>query len=344
MFDDRLNEPLGLLTVLSMRGVGATTADKVVAAFGSLRELHEADPAACKGVLNKTQAEAFRDAASLWAARDAAQAILARAADCGVRVVTAFSDEFPQRFAGIEDRPLLLYVQGDLSVAERSVAVIGTREPSRFGEVVARRLTDYLLDAGWTPAATLTHGVAAIAQGAALDRGVPSLAVISGGHDLLASDRQSELADRILEMGGAVVGEHPIGREPETGSIIRCHRLMTGLSAGTVIVQAIESEMPMQAARYATMQGRPLYVPFPTGAHAEDPLNKGPLMLATGNGMDLVRAIGAKNEFVSLVSERYMDSPLAKPLVSRDDYPAMIADFEASHSAHAKAEPVAAYG
>lgn len=344
MFDDRLTDPLGLLTVIAVRGVGPTTAEKIVKAFPTLRALHEADPAACKGVMNKTLVESFADAPTLWAARDAAQAILSRADELGVHVVTAFSEAYPERFALAEERPMLLYVRGDLTVADRTVGVVGTREPSRFGEVVTQRLVDYLADAGWAPATTLTQGVARIAQESALDRGLATLGVISGGHDLLLSDRQEAMAERILANGGAVVGEHAFGREPETGSIIRCHRLITGLSAGTVIVQTPSGEMPMQAARYATMQGRPLYVPLPSGAHAEDPLNAGPIMLARGNGMDLVHAIGAKNEFVDLVTARYLDTPLAHGLASKEDYPGMLQAFEASRLMENRAEPSLAYG
>ena len=330
MFDDRLTDPLGLLTVLSVRGVGPATAEKIVRAFPTLRALHEADPASCKGVMNKSLVESFAQSAVMWTARDAAQSILSRANDLGVQVVTAFSEAYPERFARSEDRPLLLYVRGDLSASDRTVGVVGSREPSRFGEVVARKLTDFLADTGWAPATTLINGVAGIAQECALDRGLATVGVISGGHDLLMSERQEALAERIVANGGCVVGEHAFGYEPEQGSIIRCHRIITGLSAGTVVVQAATGDMSMQAARYAVMQGRPLYAPVATGDFAADPLNAGPLLLAQGNGMDLVGAIGAKGALVDLVTARYMDTPLANPLASRDDYPEMVAAFEAS--------------
>lgn len=330
MLDTYLGDPLGIMAVLGMHGVGVTTAEKALARFGTLREMHEAPPEACKGVLNATIAAAFRDLPRLQESFDRAQREVDAAERLQARILTPFDEGYPERLRETYERPLILYAWGDLSCTDRSVAVVGTREPTKFGEVVTERMTGMLTDAGWAIVSGLARGVDHIAHETALAADAKTVAVIGSGLDTLASERQRDLLRRILDAGGAAVTEKAFGYEAEPASLIRRNRIISGLSASTLVMQAKSTSGTMQTVRYAMMQGRPIYAPVPSGRNAEDEVSQGLLMLVNGTGLDVAVALkAAKGSFLDLVTEHYSDRPAASGIAGREDYARVLDELDA---------------
>lgn len=329
MLDTPLTDPLGVMTVMAMRGVGVATAEKALARFGSLRELHDSSPESCKGVLTAPQAAAFRDMHRLEEAHAAALAERDRAEECGAMLLTPWDEGYPERLRGIPERPLVLYAMGDLSGAERAVACVGTREPNKFGETVCRRMTAMLADGGYAIVSGLARGIDHDAHEVALERRVPTLAVLGCGLDGLSTERQRGLAQRILDAGGALLTEQPFGREAEPGTLIRRNRIQSGISLATFVMQSKPDGGTMQTVRYSLMQGRPVYAPMPSGLHARDEANAGLMLLLTGTGPDLAAAIGAKGSFVDFVAEHWSDRPPATAISGTADYVRVLAELEA---------------
>lgn len=317
------------LAILAIKGIGDTSARKLVERFGSIEEIQSAPDEAFKGVVNQTIREALRDVDLMGRAIDRAHGSMERANRLGGVVLTRFDDAYPRRLKEFEESPLLLHAIGDLSVLEHSVAVVGTREPSHYGEVVTNRLAGLLAAEGFAIVSGLAYGVDSIAHRAALQHGTPTVAVLGCGLDALTSRSKQELADKILSGGGAIVSEQPFGKPEDAGTLIRRNRIQSGSSVATFITQCGVASGTMHTMRYAVQQGRPIYVPMPPDGYAEEPQNEGVLMLAGTPGSQLAERVDVKSTIAEILETRFADRPVVNVLRGRDDYPRMLAEIRA---------------
>lgn len=315
------------LAILAIKGIGDTSARKLVDRFESLEEIRTAPDEAFKGVVNQTIREALRNDALMQRALERADEAQATADRLGAVILTRFDEAYPRRLKGFEENPLLLHAIGDLSSLEHSVAVVGTREPSHYGEVVTNRLAGLLADEGFGIVSGLAYGVDSIAHRAALQHGAPTVAFLGCGLDALTSRTKQSLADAILSGGGAIVSEQPFGKPEDAGTLIRRNRLQSGSSAATFITQCGVASGTMHTMRYAVQQGRPIYVPMPPDGYAEEPQNEGVLMLAGTPGSQLAERVDVKASIVEILETRFADRPVVNVLRGRDDYPRMLAEI-----------------
>jgi DNA processing protein len=106
---------------------------------------------------------------------------------CGARILSPLDAEYPKLLAATKDDPFLLYVRGDLAPSpEKSVAIIGTREPTPHGEIIATRITQFFVEQGWSVVSGLALGCDAIAHRAAIDAGGHTVAVLAHGLQTIA--------------------------------------------------------------------------------------------------------------------------------------------------------------
>jgi len=328
VLDIPLASSLGVMTLMSVKGVGGVTVEKAIARFATLGEVHAASPEACKGALNAAVAATLRDRAVLDAAWDAARRESDTAAAEGVALLTPFDAAYPERLRDAPDRPLVLYAAGDISTLDRSVACVGTRDPTPFGDIACRRIGAALAEAGWCIVSGLARGIDHAAHETALACGAPTVAVVASGLDAMGSERQRDLARRILDGGGALLSEQPFGREADSGTLVRRNRIQSGVSVATFVMQSRRDGGTMQTARYALTQGRPIYAPVPPGRHATEEASEGLLLLLEGDGPALAAAIGAGKAFTQLATENWSGRPVASPVAGRDDYPRVLSEIE----------------
>ena len=339
MHDIRLSEALGLMTLRGLHGLGPVTIGKLLGRFETFGALMDASQDDCKGTLNARQYAGLRQAGAVATAHEAALRERDRAVRDGIEILTPTCPGYPERLAGIPERPMLLYALGDLASTQRSVACVGTRHPTAFGRAVTERFVACLADGRWTVVSGLAEGIDDIAHEAALLHDIPTVAVIACGMDMLHDQRQRRLAERILDAGGALVSEQAFGTPVDKGPLIRRNRIQSGLSAGTVVLQATRSGGTMQTARYALIQGRPLFAPVPPPKLAHEEASAGLVLLTSGTGPDLVAAIEARDPFASMMAERFPDGPVATAIRSRDDYPAVLERLEQELGADLAATP-----
>jgi DNA processing protein len=203
--------------------------------------------------------------AALRYRRDAAEigAVLAACARGGIRILAFDEDEYPPLLRRLEDPPLVLYALGDAKVLSLpAVAVVGSRNASRYGRRVAGELCRALAAAGICVTSGLAFGIDAVAHEAALSSGT-SAAVLAGGVDVLHPKRHRELYAR-LRREGCVVSEMPPGTATLPFRFPIRNRIVTGLCAATVVVEASIRSGSLVSARHAAEQGRDVYaVPGP---------------------------------------------------------------------------------
>jgi DNA processing protein len=250
---DRTRYYLGFNLV---NGIGPARLDRLIDHCGSIEAAWHADP--------DTLAAAGLDAktiAALLAARRSfdLDAALERAARAGVALITREHPAYPAALAPIPAPPPLLYVKGQLSHADAwSVAVVGTRSPTTYGKEVTRRIVGELAAAGITIVSGLAIGIDTIAHTAALEAGGRTIAVLACGVDLIYPERNVALADRILA-SGALVSEFPLGTRPTPQLFPVRNRLISGLTLGTLVVEAGEKSGALITVDYALEQGRDVF-------------------------------------------------------------------------------------
>ena len=187
----------------------------------------------------------------------------------GVHVIGYFEERFPQRLREIPSPPAVLYVRGEIEAlhAPRALAVVGTRNPSRFGATAADTLTRAAASTGAVIVSGLAAGVDALAHEAALAEGAPTVALLGGGVDAPTPAANRGLAERILAAGGALVSEQPLGTPPTPQTLVARNRLQSGLAACVLVAQTAERGGTVYTARFAAQQGRPVFCPSPIGDH-----------------------------------------------------------------------------
>jgi DNA processing protein len=182
-----------------------------------------------------------------------------RLEDAGVSAFTWHDAEYPPRLKEIYDLPPVLYVRGELLPQdERSVAVVGTRKPSAYGREAAYRMTYDLARASVTIVSGLARGIDAIAHRAALEAGQRTIAVVASGVDIVYPAEHASLAAQIVQHG-ALVSEHPLGVRPDAGNFPRRNRIMSGMTLGTLVVEAGQSSGALITAHHALEQNREVF-------------------------------------------------------------------------------------
>jgi DNA processing protein len=162
---------------------------------------------------------------------------------------------YPEPLAAIEDAPPLLALRGDAALLLRpSIGVVGARNASVGGRKLAEELSRDLGVAGLVVASGLARGIDAAAHQGALATG--TVAVFAGGLDQVYPPEHDSLAQAILDQGGALISEMPLGTEPQARHFPRRNRLVSGLSHGVLVIEAALKSGSLTTARFALEQGR----------------------------------------------------------------------------------------
>ena len=201
-------------------------------------------------------------AAAIVHAVEAGPAVLARMRELGIRAVTLDEPAYPPALAATAMPPHVLFVQGDLGAMSRSraVAIVGTRRPTTGGRTTAGRIARALVAVDATVVSGLAYGIDGSAHEATLAAGGTTVAVIGGGHATGVPGGHRRLAEAILRAGGAIVSEHAPDVEPTKGTFPRRNRIISGLSAATVVVEAPARSGALLTASWALEQGRECFL------------------------------------------------------------------------------------
>lgn len=183
----------------------------------------------------------------------------------GALIISTVDDDYPSLLRKTKDDPQILFIKGRLSVEpDKSVAIIGTREPTEHGRVIAQRLTGFFVGEGWSVVSGLALGCDALAHEAALDIGGHTVAVLAHGLQTIAPSSHKKLAARIVESGGALVTEYRFGQQPLPTNFVKRDRIQAGFAQGVVMIQSDLVGGSLHASRASIGYGRWLAVPFPT--------------------------------------------------------------------------------
>jgi len=187
-------------------------------------------------------------------------------------IITLQCKEYPQLLKNISNPPPLLYIHGSTEcLNDPQIAIIGSRNPTPGGASSAYEFAKYLSNTGFAITSGLALGIDGQAHKGALEGGGPTIAVTATGIDRVYPARHRKLAHQIVEQG-AIVSEFPVGTQPKAENFPRRNRIISGMSHGTLVVEAALRSGSLITARYASEQNREVFA-IPGSIH--NPLAKG---------------------------------------------------------------------
>ncbi len=256
------------LALSLIRGLGGEGARRLLKEFGSPDAVFAASTGSLKSAI---KAEVSTEIAKGISDELLAPA-LAWLEDGNNSVVTLADSDYPHALLNISDPPLLLYVKGRLDLLNRpALAVVGSRNATPQGINNAEAFSKSLSDTGLCIISGMAHGIDAAAHRGALRGQGSSIAVVGTGLDKVYPSANRELAHALASQG-ALVSEFPLGTPPLAANFPRRNRIISGMSAGCLIVEASLQSGSLITARMALEQGRDVFA-IPGSIHA--PQSKG---------------------------------------------------------------------
>lgn len=272
------DQRIAWLRLIRADNVGPATFRSLLNHYGSAQAALEALPdLARRG--GRSGAIRIPDAASAAAELDRIEAF-------GARLVAIGDPDYPPLLKEIPGPPPLLTVHGGGAAlsGRPTVAVVGSRNASIAGQKMAERIAAGLGVADVVVASGLARGIDGAAHRAALATG--TVAVVASGIDRVYPEEHADLARAIVEAGGAIVSEMPFGWVPRAQDFPRRNRLISGMSAGVVVVEAALRSGSLHTVRFALEQGRDV---FAVPGSPLDPRSEGTNKLIR-DGATLVRS------------------------------------------------------
>lgn len=177
-----------------------------------------------------------------------------------IRLINIDDANYPEKLKQIYDKPISLYVKGNVEILSSfSLAVIGCRQNSKYGEEVTKAVTKGIVKNNIVTISGLARGIDSICHRETLkDRG-KTIAVIGSSLDIIYPSENKNLVDEIINNGGCIVSEYPLGTRPEKMNFPARNRIISGLSNGVIVIEAKKKSGTMTTVDFALEQGKNVF-------------------------------------------------------------------------------------
>jgi DNA processing protein len=251
------NETISLIHLNLIQGVGLKTVQVLHDIFGSaeralratadeLRKIDGLSPAICDLLIQKPVLYSIERELELIN-------------KYGCQVLTLYDDAYPQHLKEIDTPPFVLYIRGELMPEDAlSISLVGSRDAKDYGRKVSYRLSYQLAQHRLTVVSGLARGIDTLAHRGALEAGGRTIAVMGNGLSVVYPAANRDLVKKI-EASGALISEFPVAVKPKPGNFPRRNRIISGLTLGTVVVEASNRSGALITARLAGEQGREVF-------------------------------------------------------------------------------------
>lgn len=274
------SEQQALLTLTQLPNVGSRTLNQLLSHFGAAQRLSGTSTAQllAEAIYDQSLTPELRRAlrrigggTAVTASLEAVESWLAVSNRHHLLAVT--EADYPPVLKQLPDPPPLLYVVGDPDVLRQAqIAIVGSRQASPTGLDNAYQFAKVLSQSGLIPVSGLALGIDGRAhEGALVGMGL-TVAVLGTGVDQIYPRRHVRLAEALVDAGGALVSEYPLGTPPRAQNFPRRNRIISGLSVATLVIEASLRSGSLITAREAMEQGREVFA-IPGSIH--NPMSKG---------------------------------------------------------------------
>ena len=192
---------------------------------------------------------------------DEVDRILEKTERTGAQIMTYWDEDYPTLLRQIYDPPIMLWIKGDRTALQgAAISIVGTRKADTYGRKMANQFATELAEQGLTIISGLAFGIDGVAHKATVDAGGKTVAVLGSGIDWIYPSDHRGLAAQIVQTGGAVISEFPLGTAPEMGNFPVRNRIVSGMSLGTLVVASGLDGGSMITAKSALDQNREVFV------------------------------------------------------------------------------------
>lgn len=183
-----------------------------------------------------------------------------------IDIININVESYPQQLKKIYDAPISLYIKGNKEILNsKALAIVGCREASDYGKKAAKYFAYNLAQDKFNIVSGLAKGVDSYAHLGSLcvenkKSCGKTIAVVGNGLDTIYPSENKELADKIIESGGAIISEYPLGTKPDKMNFPARNRIISGISDGVIVVEAKERSGTLITVDFALEQGRDVFV------------------------------------------------------------------------------------
>ena len=178
-----------------------------------------------------------------------------------IKIITIEDKEYPKKLKEIYDPPITLYARGSIDILNNnSIAIIGCRQASNYGISATKYFSYNLAKKNVNIISGLAKGIDSFAHIGAICAKGKTIAVIGNGLDSIYPKENLEIAKKIIETGGTIISEYPLGTKPEKMNFPARNRIISGMSNSVIVVEAKEKSGTLITVDYALEQGRDIYV------------------------------------------------------------------------------------
>ena len=177
-----------------------------------------------------------------------------------MQVINKQSNNYPILLKNISNPPQILYVEGDINLLNKNlVAIIGSRNYTEYGAIQAKRFAEKLSKSGLGIVSGMAIGIDTFAHMQTIKCGGKTVAVLGSGFNNIYPKENKQLYDLILKTGGAIISEYPPDSKMQKRNFPLRNRIVSGLSLGTLVIEATHRSGTSITANYAWQQGRKVY-------------------------------------------------------------------------------------
>jgi DNA processing protein len=250
-------ETLCWLALALTEGLGPSRVRKLIEHFGTADRVLQASLTELEATgMRAVSAQSLATGKSLELAQDET----ARTAQAGAAIISLSGAEYPSRLKEIYDPPVILFVRGSIELLSKpGIAMVGTRHPTPYGLGMAERLATDLAGRGLVIISGMARGIDTASHRGALAAKGKTIAVLGTGIDVFYPKENTRLAEQILALGGTIISEFPMGTSPQPQNFPIRNRIISGMSAGVLVVEAAEYSGTRITSRCALEQNRDVY-------------------------------------------------------------------------------------
>ena len=242
-----------------IKGIGARKKLKIINQFNSIEELYNATK---EELLDKEGIG--ENTAKIILNQDKRKEVeqhLKYMNNNNIEIITIKEKEYPQILKQIYDPPIAIYLVGNKKILNNlNIAIIGCRECSNYGKNIARQLAYNIAKNKINIISGLAKGIDTEAHIGTLEAREKTIAVLGNGIDTIYPKENVKIAKRIIQNGGAIISEYPLGTKPEKRNFPERNRIVSGMSKGRIVVEAKEKSGTLITVDFALEQGRDVFV------------------------------------------------------------------------------------
>lgn len=179
-----------------------------------------------------------------------------------IEEISIESESYPKLLKNIYDAPLKLYTLGNIEILNQiGIAIVGSRKATEYGKKVAIKMSKELSEHGINIISGLALGIDTYAHKGNIlaDSSGKTIAVLGSGLDEIYPKQNIGLARNIVQSGGCIISEYPVGTKPEKKNFPQRNRIISGLSSGVLVVEASKKSGALITADFALEQGKDVF-------------------------------------------------------------------------------------